>query len=130
MPHAEGSIADYDLVLSISAEAINRQLKVLYDTKIKDITDLPPPKPTKINGAMPAPQTEHLINHRLDIHIDKKGKPNPKLGLSAFIECPTIEFDNLASKVNDYRTAKVSIKFKREGNVSSSCHSSIYLMKL
>jgi hypothetical protein len=117
MPHATGSIADYDLVLSISAEAINRQFKVLYDTPINTIKDLPPPKPTKVEGAAQPPQTEHLINHRLDIHIDNKGKPNKHRGLRSFIECPWVEFDNLKTKVNDYRTAKISIKFKKEKDV-------------
>lgn len=117
MVHAAGSISDYDLMLSISAEAINRQLKLLYNTEIKSSNDLPPPKPTKVAGASPAAPAEYFINHRLEMHIDKKGKPNPNYGLSAFIECPTVSFDNLNSKVNDYRTAKLSIKFKKGGDV-------------
>ncbi|KUJ14210.1 uncharacterized protein LY89DRAFT_736258 [Mollisia scopiformis] len=109
---AEGSIADYDLILSISAEAINRQFKILYDTKIRTSDDFKPPSPL----AAPA---EYLLYHRLEIHLDKKGKPNPNYGLSAFIDCPQVSFDGLASKVNDYRTAKISIKFIKEGNVDS-----------
>lgn len=114
MAAAPGSLADYDIVLSISEEAINRQLGLLYSKKITTTgnpDDLPPPTPLEGGGAA-APST-YLINHDLEIHVtDTTGELDKKTGIFGHIECPTVSFTNV--KQNDHRRVRVSFKFKRD----------------
>jgi hypothetical protein len=58
----EGTISDYDLILSVSQEAINSQLKKLYNYQINTDDENP----------------EHAINHDWTIQVEtKKDKNNP-----------------------------------------------------
>ena len=66
---APGYISKFNMVLSISEVAINRQLKYLYDT--------PAPKP----------QTEYLIKYNLDIEVNVVDGE-----LHGFIEPPKVSW--------------------------------------
>jgi hypothetical protein len=88
-----GTLAEYDIVLSISEEAINRQFKLLYDKKIPEGSALPPPPGMEAEGIAPPPRSKYLINHDLEIHIASEGldgKPeiDYEEGIIAHIKCP------------------------------------------
>jgi hypothetical protein len=104
-----GTLAEFDIVLSISEEAINRQLRLLYDKKIDD-DDLP--VPTEIEGLAPAAQAKYLINHDLEIHTrNDHGETNMEGGISGHITCPKISFTDVPSP-NDFHTARISFQFE------------------
>lgn len=105
-----GTIAEFDIVLSVSEEAINKQLRLLYEKKIDD-DDLP--IPTEVEGAAPAAQAKYLINRDIEIHIkDEDGELDMQEGLSAHIKCPKISFTDVPAP-NDFRTARMSFTFER-----------------
>ena len=60
------TIAGYDMVLSISQDAINKQMQMLYDHKL-DTTAFRPAHPVK--GGKAAPPAEYAINHKLYIQV-------------------------------------------------------------
>ena len=94
-------ISKFNIVLSISQAAINRQLKHLYDTPSPD-QPLPPPKG-------PKPPTKYLLDHKLDINIEVVDGE-----LSGFIEVPQVswsEFHGSAAK-----DSKVKMLFKFQEN--------------
>jgi hypothetical protein len=114
MPAEIGSLADYDAILSISEEAINRQLQLLYDKKIEVSDDLPPPTQTPVANGAPAAPSHYLINHELEIHLfDDQGILDEEEGLSGHIECPKISFTDV-NLPNNFRTGKISFKFKKD----------------
>jgi hypothetical protein len=124
MTAAPGSIADYDIVLSISEAAINRQLQILYNTPISDDSsdDLPPP--TEVANGAPAAPSKYLINHDLEIHLkDEDGNLDMEAGITAHIDPPTVTFNSFG-KTNDFRTGRISFKFKKDG--SSAAPDSFY----
>lgn len=105
-----GTIAEFDIILSISEEAINRQLNLLYDKKI-EIDDLP--VPTEVENAAPAAPAQYLINHDLEIHLkDEDGELDMTAGISGHIKCPKISFTDVPAP-NDFRTARMSFTFER-----------------
>lgn len=104
MPIDAGTLAGYDQLLSISQEAVQRQLEMLYGTQVE------PP--------IPGGPT-HLINHEMHFHL-KKTLKNGKVvdfkdGIDAYVCCPKIEFggQSISDEVDKYRTAVIRFKFRR-----------------
>ncbi|KAF3904729.1 hypothetical protein ABW20_dc0100609 [Dactylellina cionopaga] len=99
------SLKGYDTVIQVSQEAIQKQLGVLWGTKVK--------KPTP-NGP------RHLIDHEFNLHtmIDAKKKDGTverrtsREGFDGYVNCPTIDFTGYAVGFDErYTTAKVSFTF-------------------
>jgi hypothetical protein len=123
MPAEPGSIADYDIVLSISEEAINRQLQLLYNKPVGGSADLPPPIPTPNSAAAPPPQSEYLINHELVIHLkDDDGNVDEKSGIKGHVECPTVKFTNVGTGSGS-PSARISYKFKSDPSAGDAADS-------
>ena len=100
---APGYISKFNMVLSISEAALNRQLKHLYDTPAPK-QPMPPPPPA------PKPQTEYLIKHNLDIEVDVVDGE-----LHGFIEPPKVSWaDFHGSAAKD---SKVKMMFKFQNNL-------------
>ncbi|KAK3996637.1 hypothetical protein QBC44DRAFT_355361 [Cladorrhinum sp. PSN332] len=118
------TISGFDIVLSLSEEAVNAQLKKLYDTPIDVGNPLPPP--TEVDRFQPLPATGHLINHRMKVHLLKDkpgpdGKPVPrKDGIDGYIQCPKIRFrppvdmDVKTDPLRKYRYASIEITFTKD----------------
>lgn len=92
-----GSLAEYDIILSISEEAINRQFDLLYKKKIPDGGALPPPPGMEAEGVASPPPAKYLINHDLEIHIADEGLTGEaeidyEAGIFAHIKCPKVSF--------------------------------------
>jgi hypothetical protein len=103
MPIDPGTLAGYDQLLSISQEAINRQLKTLYGTKVKDRTIAGP---------------KFLINHEMRFHTKmqlKNGKTIiARYGLDAYVCCPEVDFGGKDYEDEDkYRLATIKFKFRK-----------------
>ena len=115
--HAAGSVANYDIILSITQDTINDQLRLLYDKVIPGPGgSLLPPTAT---GSKQVKRPKYLINHDLEIHpTDEFGDENPDIGISAHLECPTITFHDVKTPF-DYRTARVAFKFRRDESAST-----------
>ncbi len=107
MPFDPGTLQGFDQLLSISQEAIQQQLKMLYVTEVD-----PPIK----NGPT------HLINHEMSFHLSaihpKTGKTYfQKDGIDAYVCCPKIELGG--QSMNDeegedkYRIAVIRFKFRK-----------------
>lgn len=113
----EGSLKGYDIVLSVSEEAINQQLQKLYDTKITK--GLPPP--TKLKDFVQLPQPKHLINHDFSLHAyyqdedDKEFYEDPN-GIDGHIEAPKLRFRprDQSDESAKFRKAHVELTFKRD----------------
>lgn len=60
-PH---TLAGYDVVLSVSVEAVNNQMQFLYNKELPD-DRLPPPQ--ELEGQEPLPPAQHFINHHFQI---------------------------------------------------------------
>lgn len=70
MSATEGSLACYDAILSVSEEAINRQLKTLYDTKIispGSAAVVSETEGTDKDKDTPKPVDKYLLSHDLRI---------------------------------------------------------------
>ncbi|KAL8835442.1 MAG: hypothetical protein Q9170_003319 [Blastenia crenularia] len=108
-----GSLAEYDIILSISEEAINRQFELLYKKPIHTNKSLPPPPGTKLpSGAVTAP-AQYLINHDLQIYRQYTNKAkqlafDKKTGIFAHIKCPKISL-----QTNEANTASITFEFVR-----------------
>ena len=109
-PASESSdtLRGYDIVLSLSQEAINAQFRDLYNKPLPGGKVPPPPGLKK--KFQPAPIPEYYINHNLFIFPPPDPVPSPlnpdeepvgpqtaatslpPLGLRAHIECPQFEF--------------------------------------
>ena len=112
MSHAPGSLADYDILISISDDAINRQLKQLYDHALES-DDFP--APGEVDGAANPAQTQYLINHELVIHInDENGNPDAEAGLDAHVESPKVSFTDVTP--DDHRSVRIIFKFKEDAS--------------
>ncbi|KAG5796115.1 hypothetical protein H9Q69_004848 [Fusarium xylarioides] len=104
MPIEPGTLAGFDQLLTISQEAVNAQLEVLYNTEVD-----PPIKdgPT------------HLINHELHFHAKKKLSSGKEViakdGLDGWILCPKVEFggQKVTDEVDKYRLAVIRFKFRK-----------------
>ncbi|CAG7561990.1 unnamed protein product [Fusarium equiseti] len=120
-----GTIAGFDIALSISEEAVNAQLLKLYNTRIEKDEPLPPP--TEIERFGPLPPSEHLINHRMSVHFRnekqsaKQGKPVSRLdGIDGYIQCPRLRFrppvdtPDQSDALRKYREASVEITFIKD----------------
>jgi hypothetical protein len=117
-----GTFAGFDLVVSISEEAINTQFLKLYSTKLDTGRLIPP---SKLKKFKPLPPSEHLINHQLSLHLLNKKTSTPekpvyrRTGIDGFIECPKVrfrpeEYDSAAGNaVDKYKKAYLEIKFKQ-----------------
>jgi hypothetical protein len=94
------TLAEYDAVLSVSEEAINKQMEELWNMKIdppKDdhaakpklpLSEVPGHATTKVEGHASPPRSYYMINHDISIHalindtddegnvkLDDKGNP-------------------------------------------------------
>jgi hypothetical protein len=94
----------YSQLLSISQEAVNTQLKVLYLTEVEN----------------PAPGgPKNLINHEMHFHAKRQTKAGKTIisreGLDAWVCCPQVEFggQSIVDKQDKYRTAVIRFKFRR-----------------
>ena len=94
-------ISKFNMVLSVSQAAINRQLKHLYDTPAPN-QPLPPPKG-------PNPPTKYLIDHKLDISIEVVDGE-----LSGFIEAPQVSWSDFRGSAA--KDSKVKMLFKFQEN--------------
>jgi hypothetical protein len=104
MPIDPGTLAGYDQLISISQEAVNRQLKILY------LTEVDPPIP---NGPT------HLINHEMHFHAKtatRSGKTiTSRDGLEGYVCCPQIDFSGgtISDSADKYRMAVIKFKFRK-----------------
>jgi hypothetical protein len=103
MPFDPGTLEGYDQVISISQEAINRQLEVLYQTEL----DQPTP-----NGA------RHLINHEMHFHkriTEEENEWVEEQGIDAYVCCPRIELggETVTDKGERFRVAVIRFKFRQ-----------------
>lgn len=130
MADVPGTLAGYDIVLSISAEAINEQFKTLYNKPLPS-DRLPPPAKFR-NSKVPMPRPTYFINH--DLKIFPKDEPaegeeqqegdeeeeeeeeeldeSMMEGIDGHIECPVISFHPEKRGV-----AIISIRFFRDETV-------------
>jgi hypothetical protein len=99
----KGTLAGFDAALSISNEAINKQLEILYDTPVsRPVTGGP----------------KHLIDHELHLHdmvmtTDNTMVPSPN-GLDAYICCPKMLLNPDSKPSGDAsQTVRVAIKFRK-----------------
>ncbi|KAK3370405.1 hypothetical protein B0H63DRAFT_564577 [Podospora didyma] len=118
-----GSIAGFDVVVSISEEAVNGQLLKLYKTPLTEQRLIPP---SKLKNFKPLPASKHLINHQLSLHLLNKSASTPekpvyrKTGIDSFIDCPKVRFrpeeydPAVGNAVDKYKKAYLEIKFKRD----------------
>ncbi|KAL8823006.1 MAG: hypothetical protein Q9191_006269 [Dirinaria sp. TL-2023a] len=108
-----GSLAEHDIILSISEEAINRQFSLLYNKPIHTDKSLPPPPGTKLSsGAVTAP-AQYLINHDLQIYRQYTNKQkqlafDKQTGIFAHIKCPKISL-----QTDEVNTATITFEFQR-----------------
>ena len=108
-----GSLAEHDIILSVSEEAINRQFQLLYNKPIHTDKSLPPPPGTKLpSGAVTAP-AQFLINHDLRIYRQYTDKAKQlafdnKTGIFAHIKPPKISL-----QTDEVNTATVTFEFVR-----------------
>lgn len=123
------TLSGYDIVLSLSQEAINAQFRELYD---KPLPSNKVPLPAKLAGHEPVPEPEFYINHHMKIVPPlppPEAKEQPKSengvevldtpaewsaavlkyppGIRAHIECPYFEIHP-----TNPNTLIMSIKFK------------------
>lgn len=108
-----GSLAEHDMILSISEEAINRQFQLLYNKPIHDDKSLPPPPGTELSsGAVTAP-AQYLINHDLWIYRQYTNKSKQlafdnQTGIFAHIKSPKISL-----QTDEANTATITFEFVR-----------------
>ncbi|KAK4693894.1 hypothetical protein P7C71_g3587, partial [Lecanoromycetidae sp. Uapishka_2] len=112
-----GSLAEYDVMLSISEEAINRQFKLLYNKEISTSDEVPPPSAIVLDDAASPPKAKYLINHEMEVHLayeeeDGKKAIDYDTGIFGHIRCPFISL-NVSGSSN---TARISFRFKRDSN--------------
>ncbi|ORX91991.1 hypothetical protein K493DRAFT_409035 [Basidiobolus meristosporus CBS 931.73] len=120
-----GTLAGYDIVLSVSEEAVNAQLQKLYDTPI---TRGPLPLPTKMKGYAPLPQTQYLINHDFSLHeLTKSGAPR-KDGIEAHIACPKVRFRAPPESTGAvcHRSAYLELIFRRDESAPEGKKDSVF----
>ncbi|RDW57743.1 hypothetical protein BP5796_12544 [Coleophoma crateriformis] len=97
MAAPSSDLKNTDLVLSISAESVQKQIQALYNTLIEDTG-------------------EYVIPRVLEIRKPKEGGGYYKTGLVAYCECPTIDFSGdkmTKSNTAKYTTARISFKLKK-----------------
>lgn len=108
-----GSLAEHDIILSVSEEAINRQFQLLYNKPIHADKSLPPPPGTKLpSGAVTAP-ARFLINHDLRIYRQYTNRErelafDDKTGIFAHIKSPKISL-----QTDEVNTATITFEFVR-----------------
>lgn len=88
------SLNGADIVVSISGESLQAQIKALYDTKLDDDTD-------------------YVINRNVHISAKKKSGEPSKHGLFGYIECPQIDLtgDTVLKRDGKFYIAKLNMKF-------------------
>lgn len=88
------TLNEADIVVSISGESLQAQVKALYDTKLDD-------------------ETDYIINRNVRISFRKKNGDLSKYGLFGYIECPQIDLtgDAVLNRDGKFSIAKLSIKF-------------------
>lgn len=110
MPAPGPSLGNADLVISISSESVNAQIKSLYNTKIEDTN-------------------EYIIPRILQItQLKKDGSPG-KHGLFAYCECPVVDFSgdkHLKSNTAKYTTARISFKLRKNPKTHEDAKISYY----
>ncbi|KUJ19605.1 uncharacterized protein LY89DRAFT_496240 [Mollisia scopiformis] len=110
-----GTLAEYDIILSISEEAINRQFQILYDKKIDEKGGaLPPPPGMEQDGVAPPPPSKYLINHELEIHLAEEGlSGQPEIdyesGIIGHTKCPKVSFKDSGTS----NKGRISFEFER-----------------
>ncbi|THH11238.1 hypothetical protein EW146_g8116 [Bondarzewia mesenterica] len=91
-----GTLAEYDMILSISEAAIDAQLAVLFNT----------PNPTNFDvNLIPNVMKLGYISYN-----QKTGKYQPsKVGVTANIQCPTVEITDLGDGATKWRSIRLVI---------------------
>ena len=125
------TLRGYDMVVSISEDAINKQFQYLWETPI------PPklvPKPVSLAGFEAPPRAKYYINHDISIHARQyrtyeslsaalRPKERPANGLIPFtlsdgidghILAPTVSFCAQGDKSRDFRSVRITLKFFRD----------------
>lgn len=108
MPFTQGSLAEYDILIQITGQSINNQLKTLYDTPVKDTLDPDlPDVPADGDTHTSFHRQKFLIDHLLTIHDVEDGVEDPDSGLFAHIESPVLSF-------KDSDTVLLTFKFRSD----------------
>ncbi|KAJ7042242.1 hypothetical protein C8F04DRAFT_1176402 [Mycena alexandri] len=100
MSPTKGTLYEYDMMLAITQDTINRQFKVLFDTD------------------NPLNYDEKLIPHDMKLgylKYDKKTKTwvESKEGVTATIECPTVDLVDCGTTTDQYRSVRIKIKMSK-----------------
>jgi len=102
MADVPGTLRGYDIVLSISAEAINAQFQALYNKEIPQEC-LPPPPGFEDEGS-PSPRPKYFIDHEFKVFVTEapeegaEGREEEELaeedmdGVIGHIGCPQVKF--------------------------------------
>ncbi|KAM5380094.1 hypothetical protein ACJZ2D_003741 [Fusarium nematophilum] len=121
----KNTLKGYDIVLSISAEAINAQFQTLYDKELPP--DLLPPPAHLAGEAAPLPRPKHYINHDFQVfpqpevaeddEEEEEEEPEEiedkdRQGINAHIGAPRIAFHPEKQGV-----AIITLKFRRDETV-------------
>jgi hypothetical protein len=108
-----GALAEHDMILSISEEAINRQFQLLYNKPIVTGPGLPPPPGLKRPSGAPTAAPKHYISH--DLTIQKQYREEDEsmgwdadLGIFAHVKCPRISFSE-----PEQNMARVTFEFEQ-----------------
>ncbi|KAK4163760.1 hypothetical protein QBC43DRAFT_289636 [Cladorrhinum sp. PSN259] len=115
-----GSLAEHDILISISEESINRQFQLLYNKPIRTDKSLPPPPGVTLSGGITTPPSKYLINHDMRIlgiytKKDKSRGFDAQTGVFGHIKCPIISFKG----VTEPNTARITFQFEKAGNDDS-----------
>lgn len=127
------TLKGYDMVISLSEDAINKQFRMLYDTKIPSAI-IPDSEEIKEHVALPA--AEHYINHNIKIqpctwedwdhpdNADSEERPAERPADGTFVEtsgtwlegeidAPYVTFGKEGAEAKDLRCVRVHLKFKK-----------------
>lgn len=121
------TLKGYDMMITISQDAINKQFKALYD---KPIPQAIMPDPEQLEGFAELPPAEHYINHNIKIAPETlenwddeifdgiRPEVRPENGkffcasdkwLEGEIEAPFVTF---GEEKDNFRCVRVNLKFK------------------
>jgi hypothetical protein len=105
MPFTPGTVAEYDMLVQVTEQSINDQLKMLYWTETSTAAGVPTLPDLPVDGENIVPtQKKYLIDHDLIIKDVEDDEEMDGSGIYAHIACPTISFP-------DRQTARLNFRF-------------------
>ncbi|KAF2133763.1 hypothetical protein P153DRAFT_380945 [Dothidotthia symphoricarpi CBS 119687] len=118
------ALANYDIVLAISNEAINAQFEELYRKELPE--DLLPPD-FEPGDQVALPRPSHYINHDFKVLIKEDGVEDEQelQGIDGHIKCPVVTIHPEKSGV-----AIVSLTFEHDESVSETDKKDSFLQHL